>query len=124
MSLYPRFLVLLNFFLYLQLAVLEKKREFRSYKGISFECLILYSLITMYLSYIITFIYVETYKGLLERGGSVVHVLQNRNQKGMYVHVCAASILDEGMCMASPRRAPYSPRHLEGGSLPHLAFPP
>jgi len=31
----------------------------------------------------------------------VIHVLQNRNQKGMYVHVCAASILDEGMCTAS-----------------------
>ena len=61
---------------------------------------------------------------LLERGGPVVHVLQNRKQKGMFVHVCGASILDEGMCMASPRRAPYSPRHLEGGSLPHLAFPP
>ena len=44
----------------------------------------------------------------------MVHVLQNRNQKGMYVHVCAASILDEGMCMASPRHAPYSPRRLEG----------
>ena len=61
---------------------------------------------------------------LLERGGSVVHVLQNWKQKGMLVHVCVASILDEGMYMASPRRAPYSPRRLEGGGLPHLAFLP
>ena len=56
----------------------------------------------------------QSQQGLLERGGSVVHVLQNRNQKGMYVHVCAASILDEGMCMELPRRAPYSPRRPEG----------
>jgi len=32
----------------------------------------------------------------------------------LYEFVCAASILDEGMCMASPRRAPYSPRRSEG----------
>ena len=30
------------------------------------------------------------------------------------MHVCAASILDEGMCMELPRRAPYSPRRPEG----------
>ena len=47
----------------------------------------------------------------------MVHVLQNWKQKGMLVHVCAASILDEGMYMALPRRAPYSPRRPEGGSL-------
>ena len=54
----------------------------------------------------------------------MVHVLQNWKQKGMLVHVCAASILDEGMYMASPRRAPYSPRHPEGVGSPHIAFPP
>ena len=54
----------------------------------------------------------------------MVHVLQNWKQKGMLVHVCAASILDEGMYMASPRRAPYSPRRPEGGRSPHLAFLP
>ena len=63
-------------------------------------------------------------QGLLERGGSVVHVLQNWKQKGMLVHVCVASILDEGMYMALPRRAPYSPRRPEGGRSPHLVFPP
>ena len=91
-------------------------------------------MITKYFSYTITFIHVETYKGmhatwtkpqwLLERGGSVVHVLQNWKQQGMLVHVCAASILDEGMYMASPRRAPYSPRRPEGGGSPRLALPP
>ena len=30
------------------------------------------------------------------------------------MHVCADSILYEGMCMASPRHAPYSPRRPEG----------
>jgi len=28
------------------------------------------------------------------------------------------------MCMASPRRAPNSPRRMEGGGAPHLALPP
>ena len=63
--------------------------------------LFIWLLITKYLSYTITFIHVETLRGcmlhgtsqqgLLERGGSMVHVLQNRKRKGTYVNVCATS---------------------------------
>ena len=91
-------------------------------------------MITKYFSYTITFIHVETYKGMHATWTKPTMVAGKRRisgtcapeleAKGMLVHVCAASILDEGMYMASPRRAPYSPRHPEGGRSPRLAFPP
>jgi len=43
----------------------------------------------------------------------------------VHTNVClSCSNVGEGMCMASPRRAPYSPRRLEGGGSPRLALLP
>jgi len=41
------------------------------------------------------------------------------------ISVCLCCPMEgENMCMASPRRAPNSPRRLEGGGAPQLALPP
>jgi hypothetical protein len=92
-------------------------------------------MITKYFSYTITFIHIETCKGMHATWNKPTRAAGNRRITGtcapeleakryVFVHVCAASILDDGTCMVLPRRAAYWPRRSEGGGSPHLAFPP
>ena len=88
----------------------------------------------MYLSYIITFIYVETCKGMHATWNKPTRAAGKRRISGTcapeqeakrYVCECLCYLIpDEGMCMGSPHRVPYSPRRPEGGGSPHLAFLP